>query len=251
MTNIIIHGCNGHMGQVVRQIADADPDVNVIAGIDSAADKETGFPVFASVNDCHMSADAIIDFSTASAVDDLLSYGVKTGTPMVICTTGLSDSQLDALKAASGKVAVLRSANMSVGVNTIMKLVAEAAKILNPAGFDIEIMDMHHNRKLDAPSGTAIALADSANEALGGKMNYVFDRSGKREKRDVNDIGFAALRGGTVVGEHEVIFAGQDEVVKITHSAFSRDIFAKGAVAAAKFIAGRKPGLYDMSDVIG
>ena len=248
---IILHGCNGHMGRVVQSIVNNEPDMEIAAGVDAFDDGKNPFPVFSSIAGCDVPADAVIDFSTASAIDALLAFGKEKKIPMVICTTGLSEEQLRLLEETSKEVAVLRSANMSLGVNTLMKLVAEAARILCPAGFDTEILEMHHNRKLDAPSGTAIALGESINEALGGTMEFAFDRSERRMKRPGNEIGFAALRGGTVVGEHEVIFAGQDEVVKISHSAFSRDIFAKGAVSAARFLASKGPGLYTMADVIG
>ncbi len=251
MIKILIHGSSGQMGKVVYDIASSDPEIEVAAGVDAFLTGEEKFPAFKDLNDCDVDADVIVDFSTASAADALLAYGKEKNIPMVICTTGLSDEQLALLEETSKEVAILRSANMSLGINTIMKLAAETAKILNPAGFDTEIYEMHHNRKIDAPSGTAIALGECVNKALDNKMTFAFDRSSRREKRPENEIGFAALRGGTVVGEHEVIFAGRDEVIKLTHSAFSRDIFAKGAISAAKFLAGKGPGLYDMFDVIG
>lgn len=169
---------------------------------------------------------------------------------MVLCTTGLSEEQLEAVKEAGTKVAVLKSANMSLGVNLLLKLLKDAAKVLAPAGFDMEIVEKHHNRKLDAPSGTAIALADSLNEALDGSYTYKYDRSTQRQKRDEKEIGISAVRGGTIVGDHDVIFAGTDEVITFSHRAYSRAIFGKGAVQAAKFLAGKQPGYYEMSDVI-
>ena len=251
MIKIIIHGSSGHMGKVVYDIASADPEIEVAAGVDAVVSGGEDFPVFSDINDCDVEADCIVDFSTAAAIDALLAYGKEKNIPMVICTTGLSEEQLALLEETSKEVAILRSANMSLGINTIMKLAAEAARILDPAGVDTEIFEMHHNRKIDAPSGTAIALGECINKALDNKMTFAFDRSERREKRPDNEIGFSALRGGTVVGEHEVIFAGRDEVIKLTHSAFSRDIFAKGAISAAKFLADKGPGLYDMFDVIG
>ena len=170
--------------------------------------------------------------------------------PVVLCTTGLSEEQLVAVQKASEQTAVLKSANMSVGINLLLKLLKDAAKVLAPAGYDMELVEKHHNQKVDAPSGTALALADSMNEALGQEYTYVYDRSQKREKRNTKEIGISAVRGGTIVGEHEVLFAGIDEVIEFKHTAYSRSVFGKGALEAAKFLAGKKPGMYDMSDVI-
>lgn len=163
----------------------------------------------------------------------------------------MSPEQVEKVSAAAEKTAVLRSANMSLGVNVLMKLLKEAAQVLAPAGFDMEILEKHHNQKVDAPSGTALALADSINEAMGNAYHYKFDRTAERVKRDKKEIGIQAIRGGSIVGEHDVIFAGKDEVITFTHTAYSKAIFAKGAVQAAKFLAGKKPGLYTMTDVIG
>ena len=252
MVNIIMHGCNGHMGQVISDIVNKDETCKIVAGIDPVVDaKDNNYPVFASINDCDVKADVIIDFSTAKAVDNLLSYSKDKKIPVVLCTTGLTPEQLELVKETSKEVAVLRSANMSLGVNTIMKLVAEAAKVLANAGFDIEIVEKHHNQKLDAPSGTAIALADSINDAMDHSYEYIYDRSDRRKKRDAKELGISAVRGGTIVGEHEVFFCGTDEVVEIKHTAYSKAIFAKGSVQAAKFLASKGAGLYQMSDVIG
>ncbi|MDO4620736.1 MAG: 4-hydroxy-tetrahydrodipicolinate reductase [Lachnospiraceae bacterium] len=250
MYNVIIHGACGHMGRAVAEICKADPYVQVAAGIDAMGGESADFPIYTDISACTEMADAIIDFSTASAVDELLAYGTERGIPMVICTTGLSETQVQSIKEASEQVAILRSGNMSLGINLLLKLVKEASAALVPNGYDPEIVEMHHNRKLDAPSGTALMLADSINEAQNNSLHYVTDRSTRREKRDPKEIGISALRGGTVVGEHRVLFAGQDEVIEIKHTAYSRAIFAKGAVSAAKFLAGRAPGLYDMSAVI-
>ena len=195
-------------------------------------------------------ADAIIDFSNAAAVDGLLDYCVEKQVPVVLCTTGLSEEQLKKVEETSKKVAVLKSANMSLGVNMLLKLLQDAAKVLAPAGFDIEIVEKHHNQKVDAPSGTALAMADSINEALDNEYRYTYDRSQVREKREKKEIGISAVRGGTIVGEHEVIFAGEDEVIEFKHTAYSKAVFAKGAVEAGKFLKGKGAGLYDMSDVI-
>ena len=251
MVKIIMHGCNGHMGQVISDIVEKDPDAEIVAGIDIADQGKNSYPVFTDIDACQTEADAIIDFSSAKATDKLLEYSAARQIPVVLCSTGLSEEQLAKVEETSRKVAVLKSANMSLGINTLLKLVQDAARVLAAAGFDMEIVEKHHRLKVDAPSGTALALADSLNEAMDNKYHYVYDRSQKREKRDDKEIGISAVRGGTIVGEHEVIFAGQDEVIKFKHTAYSKAIFGKGAVEAAKFIAGKPAGRYDMSDVIG
>ena len=251
MVKIIMHGCNGHMGQVISGIVEKDPDAEIVAGIDIADQGKNSYPVFTDIDACQVEADAIIDFSSAKATDKLLEYSAARQIPVVLCSTGLSQEQLAKLEETSRKVAVLKSANMSLGINTLLKLVQDAAKVLAAAGFDMEIVEKHHRLKLDAPSGTALALADSINEAMDNQYHYVYDRSQKREKRDDKEIGISAVRGGTIVGEHEIIFAGQDEVIEFKHTAYSKAIFGKGAVEAAKFLAGKPAGRYDMSDVIG
>lgn len=213
--------------------------------------RKNSYPVFTDIDACQVEADAIIDFSSAKATDKLLEYSAARQIPVVLCSTGLSQEQLAKVEETSRKVAVLKSANMSLGINTLLKLVQDAAKVLAAAGFDMEIVEKHHRLKLDAPSGTALALADSINEAMDNQYHYVYDRSQKREKRDDKEIGISAVRGGTIVGEHEIIFAGQDEVIEFKHTAYSKAIFGKGAVEAAKFLAGKPAGRYDMSDVIG
>ena len=250
MTRIIMHGCNGRMGQMITGIVANDPDVDIVAGVDVSDHIQNNYPVYKSISECDAQADVIIDFANASAVDVLLEYAAGRQIPVVLCTTGLSDAQLDHMKQASTKVAILKSANMSLGINTIMKLLKEITPLFAESGFDIEIVEKHHNQKLDAPSGTALALADSVNEALNNEYEYVYDRSQRREKRPKKEIGISAVRGGSIVGDHDVIFAGMDEVVTISHTAYSRAVFGKGAVAAAKFLAGKGPGMYDMSDVI-
>ena len=228
-----------------------DPDAEIVAGIDIADQGKNSYPVFTDIDACQVEADAIIDFSSAKATDKLLEYSAARQIPVVLCSTGLSEEQLAKVEETSKKVAVLKSANMSLGINTLLKLVQDAAKVLATAGFDMEIVEKHHRLKVDAPSGTALALADSINEAMDNKYHYVYDRSQKREKRDDKEIGISAVRGGTIVGEHEIIFAGQDEVIEFKHTAYSKAIFGKGAVEAAKFLAGKPAGRYDMSDVIG
>ena len=251
MVKIIMHGCNGHMGQVISGIVEKDPDAEIVAGIAIADPGKNSYPVFTDIDACQVEADAIIDFSSAKATDKLLEYSAARQIPVVLCSTGLSEEQLAKVEETSKKVAVLKSANMSLGINTLLKLVQDAAKVLATAGFDMEIVEKHHRLKVDAPSGTALALADSINEAMDNKYHYVYDRSQKREKRDDKEIGISAVRGGTIVGEHEIIFAGQDEVIEFKHTAYSKAIFGKGAVEAAKFLAGKPAGRYDMSDVIG
>lgn len=251
MVKIIMHGCNGHMGQVISGIVEKDPDAEIVAGIDIADQGKNSYPVFTDIDAYQVEADAIIDFSSAKATDKLLEYSAARQIPVVLCSTGLSQEQLAKVEETSRKVAVLKSANMSLGINTLLKLVQDAAKVLAAAGFDMEIVEKHHRLKLDAPSGTALALADSINEAMDNQYHYVYDRSQKREKRDDKEIGISAVRGGTIVGEHEIIFAGQDEVIEFKHTAYSKAIFGKGAVEAAKFLAGKPAGRYDMSDVIG
>ena len=250
MIKAIMHGCNGAMGQVISSLAEADGEMEIVAGVDLNTERKNGYPVYASLEECPR-ADVIIDFASAKAVDHLLDYCAATGTPVVLCTTGLSEEQIRRVEETAEKAAVLRSANMSLGINLLLKLVKEAARVLAAADFDIEILEKHHNRKLDAPSGTALALADSINEAMESQYHYVYDRFSRRQKRDPKEIGIQSVRGGSIVGEHDVIFAGQDEVITISHTAYSRAIFAKGAVAAAKFLAGKTSGLYDMADVIG
>ena len=245
-----MHGCNGRMGHVIVDLCKEEQEIQVVAGVDAFGENTYDFPVFKSLSECNVDADVIVDFSNASAVDGLLDYCVAKAIPVVLCSTGLSAEQLDKVKEASAKVAVLKSANMSVGVNVLIKVLKEVSPLFAAAGFDIEIVEKHHNQKLDAPSGTAIALADSINESLNNEYEYVNDRSTRREKRPVKEIGISAVRGGTIVGDHDVIFAGHDEVVTLSHRAYSRAIFGKGAIQAAKFLAGKSAGMYDMSDVL-
>ena len=250
MVNVIMHGCNGKMGRVITNLVSQDNDIEIVAGVDAYTGIDNEYPVFTSIKECTVKADVIIDFAVTSAIDDLLDYSVSTKTPVVICTTGLSAEQLDKVNEASKKVAVLRSANMSLGINTLMKLLKTATEVLANRGFDIEIVEKHHNQKVDAPSGTALALADCMNQVLDNQYDYTYDRSTVRQKRAKNEIGISAVRGGTIVGEHEVIFAGIDEVIEIKHTAYSKAIFAKGAIDAAKFLKGKEDGLYNMADVI-
>ena len=251
MIKVMMHGCNGAMGQVISEIIEESESVVMAAGVDFKDDGHNPYPVFKNLEDCNVDVDVIIDFSSSKATDRLLSYVAEKQIPLVLCTTGLSEEQLKKVEETSKKTAILRSANMSLGVNILLKLVNTAAKVLADADFDIDIVEKHHKLKVDAPSGTALALADAVNEALHNEYEYVYDRSQRRIKRPKKEIGISAVRGGTIVGQHDVIFAGQDEVIEFHHTAYSKAIFGKGAVSAAIYLAGKPAGMYDMSDVIG
>lgn len=251
MVKIIMHGCNGKMGQVITGIVAADKDAEIVAGIDIVDNRQNPYPVFTNIDDCNVEADVIIDFASAKAIDKLLDYVETRKIPVVLCTTGLSEEQLARVEEVSKKVAVLKSANMSLGINTLFKVLKSVSPLLAEAGFDIEIVEKHHHFKVDAPSGTALALGDAINESLPEKYEYKFDRSQDRIPRSKNEIGFSSVRGGTIVGEHDVIFAGEDEVITFSHTAYSKSVFAKGAVEAAKFLKGQPAGHYTMKEVIG
>ncbi len=246
MTNIILNGCNGKMGKAVSLCVESRDDCKIIAGVDINTNADSSFPVVSSINE--VKGDVIIDFSHPSCLSSILEYAVTTKTPAVIATTGLSEADIENIKAASKVVPIFFTFNMSLGVNLLVELAKTAQKVLS--GFDIEIVEKHHNQKIDAPSGTAIMLADALNEAAGGKYTYEYDRQAKREKRSKNEIGIHSVRGGNIVGDHDVIFAGTDEVITLSHSAYSKNVFAVGAVNAALFINGKKPGLYNMSDLV-
>ncbi len=251
MVKFMLHGCNGKMGRMITEIVKGEENAVIAAGVDAFTEVPNDYPVFDSVEKCDIDVDVVIDFSTAKAVNSLLDYCVEKKLPVVLCTTGLSEEQLKKVEEASKEIAILKSANMSLGINLLLKLLQSAAKVLAPAGYDMEIVERHHNQKLDAPSGTALALADSLNDALDQEYHYVYDRSQVRQKREKKEIGISAVRGGTIVGDHEVIFAGTDEVIEFKHSAYSRSVFAKGAVEAGKYLAGKAAGMYDMGDVVG
>lgn len=250
MVKFIMHGCNGAMGQVITRLAKEDPEAEIVAGIDIQDNIDNGYPVFTKIEECDVQADVIVDFSVAKAVDAVVDYAVSRKLPLVLCTTGLTEEQLAHVEEASKKIAVLRSANMSLGVNTVFKLAALGAQVLAQAGYDIEIVEKHHNQKLDAPSGTALAIADAMNEVLNKEYAYKLDRCQERAKRGKKEIGIQAVRGGNIVGEHEVFFCGPDEVIEIKHTAYSKGIFGKGAISAAAFLMDKEPGMYTMSDVI-
>ena len=250
MVKILLHGCNGAMGQAVSEIVKGTDAAEIAAGVDVDCRSLNGYPVYENLAGVAEEADVIVDFAAAAAVDGLLRFAEAKRIPLVLCTTGLSDAQLARVRECAGYIAVLRSANMSLGVNLLLKLVQDAARVLAASGFDVEVVEKHHNRKLDAPSGTALALAESVNEAADGSYHFVYDRHDRHEKRDPKEIGISSVRGGSIVGEHDVIFVGPDEVVTLSHTAYSRAVFAKGAVEAALFLAGRPAGLYSMADVI-
>ena len=248
MTRIILSGALGKMGKAITACVDNSNDCKIVAGIDLANDEST-FPIFKSFNDINVDADVIIDFSHPSVLDDLLNFAKEKKIPAVIATTGLNEQQIADIKIVSNDVPLFFSANMSIGVSLVSELAKKAAKVLQ-GSFDIEIVEAHHNQKIDAPSGTALMLADSISEALNEKPIYEFDRHSKRMKRTKNEIGIHAVRGGTIVGEHEIIFAGPDEVIKISHSAYSKQLFANGSVNAGLFLVGKEPGFYSMKDLV-
>jgi 4-hydroxy-tetrahydrodipicolinate reductase len=253
MVKILLNGALGEMGKNVRLCAGNMEDVEIVAGVDREErldDPGIGYPVYASFADVKEDFDVIIDFSVAKAADQLLDFVSKVKKPLVFCTTGLSETQLRKTEEVSASVAILRSANMSLGVNLLLDLVAEAARKLYSKGFDIEVVEQHHHRKKDAPSGTALALADAVNEALDHQLTYVYDRSTRDEARPHDEIGISSVRGGSLPGVHDVIFAGEDEVITFNHTAYSRSIFANGALNAAKFLKDKGPGMYSMKDVI-
>ena len=246
---IIISGCNGRMGRVVESICAADPDVSVVAGFDVSLESRA-FPVFVSPANFTGEADAVIDFSNPAALSGLLAFATERKIPLVLATTGYSDEQLAQIDEASKVVPIFRSANMSLGINVLLELVKKAAAVLGDS-YDIEIVEKHHNKKVDAPSGTALMIADAAASSLNFTPEYVYERHSVRQSRDKKEIGISSMRGGTIVGVHEIMFAGRDEIIEIKHTAMSREIFANGAVKAAKFLAGvSKPGMYDMSMLV-
>ncbi len=249
MIKILLTGINGHMGAAVRKAVSNTENAKVAVGVDLNTAECDGIPVYSSFAEVTEKPDVIIDFSHPSVLDSLLEYAKENSVPCVICTTGLSKEQISKIEFYSKEIPVFFSANMSIGVNLIIDLVCRAAKILEN-NFDIEIIEKHHNQKLDAPSGTALAIADAISEAVSYNPEYTYDRHSVRKKRDAHEIGIHAVRGGTIVGEHSVIFAGTDEVIEVKHQATSKEVFAVGAVRAAIYLANQKPGLYAMSDLI-
>lgn len=251
MTEIVISGCCGKMGRVVNDIISNRSDVRTVAGIDKVGEKYADFDVVTSPAELDPAAkvDVIIDFSHPSALEGLLDYAKTNGTALVLASTGYNDEELAKIKSTASQIPIFFTANMSIGINLLRELAKKAALVLGDQ-FDIEIVEKHHNQKIDAPSGTALMLADSINEAMGERYNYIYDRHSVRRKRDRSEIGIHAVRGGTIVGEHEIIFAGRDEVITLSHSAASKEVFAVGAVNAAAFLKGKPAGLYSMADMI-
>lgn len=249
MTDILLSGCNGKMGRVITACVAERDDCQIAGGIDLNTQQLAGYPVFDCPEHVDVKADVIIDFSHPSVVSPLLEYAKANKIPAVIATTGLSEEQTAALKAAAAEIPIFFSANMSIGVSLLLELAKTATRVLGPA-FDIEIVEMHHNQKLDAPSGTALMLADGISEEAGRAMHYEYDRHAKRSKREKSEIGIHAVRGGTIVGEHEILFAGHDEIIKLSHSARSKEIFAAGSINAAVYLHTKGPGLYSMADLV-
>lgn len=249
MTKIIMNGCNGKMGQVITRLVSEDKDCEIVAGFDINDTIENTYPVFTNPDDFTGEADVVIDFSHPSALTPILNYCKKRNLPVILATTGYSDEQKKEFTDASEVLPVFFSANMSLGINLIIALAKKATKLLE-GNFDIEIVERHHNQKIDAPSGTALAIADAIDETLSFPAEYVYDRHAVRKKRKNTEIGIHAVRGGTIVGEHEVIFAGTDEVIELKHSASSKEVFAVGAIKAAKFMTDKPAGMYNMNDLI-
>lgn len=248
MINVILCGSGGKMGGFVAEAVKSDGNLQIVAGVDKYNSGQS-FPVFGSFSEINTEADVIIDFSSPAVLDDLLEYAIEKKIPAVLATTGYNGEQLDKISEASKKIPVFFTFNMSIGVNLICSLAKKAASVLGD-GFDVEIVEKHHNQKVDAPSGTAIMLAEAVNSEFGNEKYFEYDRHSKRQKRSKSEIGIHSVRGGTIVGEHDVIFAGHDEVITISHSAYSREVFAVGAVKAARFLIGKKAGIYNMNSIM-
>ena len=250
MTNIILSGANGRMGRAISEKAAGSKTCRIVAGYDINDFCQNPYPVFTDISKCDVDADVIIDFSHPSAFEKILEFAKKRRLPLIVATTGLSAEQKEQLFAAKSEIPVFYSANMSVGVNLLINLCKKTASVLGDK-FDIEIVEKHHNKKLDAPSGTALSIADGISEAMENAPQYIFDRHSVRRERRKNEIGIHSVRGGNIVGEHEVIFAGDDEIISLSHSALSREVFATGALCAAEFMKGKPIGLYGMDELIG
>ena len=247
--NILLNGCSGKMGQVITRLLMQDIETKIACGVDRNVTNKNNYPVYRNLADVKEDVDVLIDFSNHSCIRDVIKFGYERSIPLVICTTGFSDEEKKYIRDASNILPVINSANMSIGINLMLSLVKQAAAALCE-GYDIEIIEKHHNLKADAPSGTALAIADTINSTLNDRMEYKFGRHSSTDKRSKNEIGIHSVRGGAIVGEHEVIFAGLGEVIEIKHSALSKDVFGIGAIKAARFIINQKPGLYSMKDVI-
>ena len=249
MTKVAIVGCNGKMGGFVARAVEENPACEVLFGVDAFGTNRYDFPVYAGFDEATQRPDVIIDFSNPAALDGMLGYALQNGVPCVICTTGYSQEQIAQIRQAGKEIAVFFSGNMSLGINLLIELAKQATKVLG-SSFDIEIVEKHHNLKVDAPSGTALMIADAISDTLDEEPQYVYDRHAYRKKRSKNEIGIHSVRGGTIVGEHEVIFAGHDEVVTVSHQAQSKEVFAVGSVNAAVFLAKQPAGMYDMSSLL-
>ncbi len=249
MTRILLSGCSGRMGRVISSMVKLRDGMKIVAGYDINSGESDDFPVYSVISECPTDVDVVIDFSHPAAFDSITTFCLNNRLPLVMATTGLSDEQLSKLPVISESSAVFRSANMSMGVNLVMELAKKAASFTEGL-FDIEIIEKHHSNKIDAPSGTAIAIADAINEALVSPKEPIYDRTVRREMRNKGEMGIHTIRGGSIVGEHSIIFAGNDEIIEIKHEALSRNIFAEGALKAAVFVSGKTTGLYSMSDMI-
>lgn len=248
MIRVVVSGARGRMGQMIIQQATEAADIEVVGGFDVTEGTCGAVSIVTDLSQLP-AADVLIDFSNPACLTALLEYGTAQKLPLVLCATGYSDEQLAQIEAAAAVIPVFRSGNMSVGVNLLCKLVRQATATLGE-GFDIEIVERHHRKKLDAPSGTALMLADAAADGLPHEAEYVYERESRRQERSTQEIGISAVRGGTIVGDHTVIFAGRDEVIELSHHAGSREVFASGALTAARFLPGKAPGLYNMNDVL-
>lgn len=248
MIKVLINGCNGRMGQVLVNEIDRFPELLLIGGFDIHDEGKNTFPVYSKIEDIKEKPDVIVDFSVPVSTFNILKYAVSNKVAVVIATTGFAKEQLDEIKEFSKQIPIFQSSNMSFDINLMKKIVAEVAK--NLKGTDIEIVETHHNRKVDAPSGTAILLADAINEVMDEKLDYNFNRHDIHEKRNPKEIGFSSIRGGNIVGEHSVMFFGEHETFEIKHTSYSRDVFAEGALKAAEFIASQQPGFYGMDDMV-
>lgn len=249
MTRIIMNGCNGKMGQVISRLVADDDGAEIVCGVDLDTTQRNGYPVLGTIGEFDGEADVVIDFSHPSCLTSLLDYCKRTKTPVILATTGYSAGQKAEFAEAAKEIPIFFSANMSLGINLLINLAKQAAKLLE-GSFDIEIVERHHNKKLDAPSGTALAIADAIDETLSYPAEYVFDRHSVRRRRRPTEIGISAVRGGTIVGDHEIIFAGNDEVIELSHHAASKEVFAVGAIKAAKFMVGKPAGMYDMNMLV-
>ena len=249
MVKIFLNGCCGRMGKAIANLCYNNPDYKIVAGGDIIENKNYDFPVYTSLSECTEDFDVIIDFSNAKAVPTILEFALSRRKPFICCTTALSDDTVSAILSASEKIAVFKSANMSLGINMMVELCKQATRILYPE-FDIEIVEAHHNRKLDAPSGTALMIASAIDQEISDNVEYVYDRHSVNKARSKNEIGISSIRGGNIVGEHSAMFISDEEILTISHSAQTRDVFAKGALTAAKFMAGKEKGYFTMSDVI-